>query len=129
MNQYKFNILGVADWFPQNCKASGTALSGAYGQITKCVSDLDDTFYVRENIDGTSSFYVSSGERWGWKTHGRVSKRHQVLELCVQNDITQTAKDYIWYITKQAVLDDPLRRQLIWNTKLTAEWCEQFVYN
>ena len=123
-NNYNFTILGTALWCPESCKRAGQSIGAAFAQITKCYSDKSDVFYVRENIDGGNSFYASSGERWGWKTHGRISKRYQILELCAASN-----KNYIWNIVSRAAADDPLQRKLKFNPKFTLEWCSSFVYN
>ena len=121
---YGFMVLGTAIWCPDSCKRTGQSIGAAYGQITKCLSDQYNEFYVRENIDGGNSFYASSGERWGWKTHGRISKRYQILELCADEN-----KDYILHLVKRVVDQDQLQRKVVWNRKFTTEWCQEFVYN
>ena len=124
MIKYKFTILGVAQWCPQSCIMSGSSYQAVSAQITKCISDLGDVFYIRENIDSNLSFNASSGERWGWKTHGRVSKKFQILELCANTNI-----QYIQKIVLDAVQSDPLKRRLHINNKVKLNWFEKFNYN
>ncbi len=90
-------------------------------QLTKCRVD-GVTFYVRENLDHTSSFVISSGERWGFKggNSGRdaAAMNRQVLNLA--------APDECWDCLAQLVeaLDQfhrPVRRHRLF----TAAWAER----
>ena len=123
-NNYNFTILGTALWCPESCKRAGQSIGAAFAQITNCYADKSDVLYVRENIDGGNSFYASSGERWGWKTHGRISKRYQILELCADEN-----KDYILHLVNRVVDQYSLQRKIVWNRKFTTEWCQDFVYH
>ena len=123
MYQTDFTIIGTSWWCPESCKRAGVSVGAVSAQVTKCESDLGDIFYVRENTDGSTSFYASSGERWGWKTHGRISKRYQVLELCTDGD-----KEYVWSIAQNVAQYDHLQRRLNWNPQFTTEWAEKFTY-
>jgi hypothetical protein len=71
-------VLGVSCWeFGQsNLKGS----SGLTGQVTRCEYQ-GIVFYVRENVNATPAFNISSGERWGDKVGRKPSRFRQSLEL------------------------------------------------
>lgn len=78
---------------------------GVIGQITEILVAGVGRCFVREAIDKSGGFEVSSGERWGWK-HGRISKHRQVLQLA--------APSWAWEAVAAAVttLDAHHRRVL-----------------
>ena len=91
------------------------------GQITKCRWQ-EIVFYVRENLDGGWSFYISSNERMSDKGsgcgRGRPSLRRNVLDLC-----TQHAAD--WESAADIVRShDALQRPVLRNRLFTVRWAE-----
>lgn len=93
------------DWYfgKTNCGDGGQV-----GQVTRCQFN-DIEFWVRENINGIHSFYVSSGERLGDKI-GRSKTRNsrQVLELL--------CPFYCWDLIARHVHEaDPLHRPVTRN--------------
>ena len=88
------------------------------GQITKC-HWFGIVFYIRENLDGSTSFFISSNERMSHKGSnrgtGRPALHHNVLNLCTQFD-----RD--WEIAADVVrcLDPherPVRKHRLWTVK------------
>ena len=91
------------------------------GQITKC-RWFGIVFYVRENLDGGWSFYISSNERMSDKGSGcgrrRPSLRRNVLDLCTQHaTVWETAADIVRS-------HDALRRPVMRNRRFTVRWAE-----
>jgi len=91
------------------------------GQITKCRT-RGMVFYVRENLDGGWSFYISSNERLSDKGsgcgRGRPSLRRNVLDLCTQHATDwETAADVVRSF-------DTLRRPVLRNRRFTVRWAE-----
>jgi hypothetical protein len=78
MEMDAIEVLDIYYWIHNqtNCSFGGTM-----GQVTYC-RYKDQVFYVRENLTGLPSFFISSGERWGDKI-GTSKPRYerQVLEL------------------------------------------------
>ena len=91
------------------------------GQITKC-RWCGLLFYVRENLDGGWSFYISSNERMSDKGSnrgtGRPALRRNVLDLC-------TAHDRDWETAADVVRShDPLQRPVLRNRRFTVRSAE-----
>ncbi|MCI0361804.1 MAG: hypothetical protein L0211_25235 [Planctomycetaceae bacterium] len=91
------------------------------GQITKC-RWLGIVVYVRENLDGGWSFYISSNERMSDKGsgrgRGRPSLRRNVLDLCTQDATDwETAADIVRSL-------DALRRPVLRNRRFSVRWAE-----
>lgn len=90
------------------------------GQITKCRID-GVLCYVRENLDGRMSFYISSGQRWAEKggnyaDRGPMANR-QILEL--------VAPSLEWdRITALVHRADRLKRPVRRNRTFTKLWAE-----
>jgi hypothetical protein len=91
------------------------------GQITKARwSGI--VFYVRENLDGGWSFYISSNERMSDKGSnrgtGRPALRRNVLDLCTPHEAD-------WDTAAAVVRDlDALNRPVMRNRRFTVRWAE-----
>jgi hypothetical protein len=91
------------------------------GQITKCRWSRI-VFYVRENLDGGWSFYISSNERLSNKGsgrgRGRPALRRNVLDLCTPHEAN-------WAIAAAVVRNlDALKRPVMLNRRFTVRWAE-----
>jgi predicted DNA-binding WGR domain protein len=91
------------------------------GQITKC-GWQGIVFYVRENLDGGWSFYISSNERLSDKGsgrgRGRPSLRRNVLDL-------RTQYESDWDAAADVVRShDTLQRPVLRNRRFTVRWAE-----
>lgn len=92
-----------------------------WGQVTKCeLTGTGIVFYVRENLDGSVSFVMSSGQRWGEKGgngKGTITKGRQILEL--------SAPEQHWtWIAEVVASVDPMARPVRRNKRFTATWAE-----
>jgi hypothetical protein len=92
------------------------------GQITKC-RWFSIVFYVRENLDGSWSFYISSNERMSDKGSnrgtGKPAAHRNVLDLCTRHDSDwETAADLVRAI-------DTLKRPVLRNRRFTVRWAEE----
>jgi hypothetical protein len=91
------------------------------GQITKC-RWFGVVFFVRENLDGGWSFYISSNERMSDKGSnrgtGRPAMHRNVLDLC-------TPHESDWDAAADAVRSlDSLKRPVLRNRRFTVRWAE-----
>jgi hypothetical protein len=91
------------------------------GQITKC-RWFGIVFYVRENLDGGWSFYISSNERMSDKGSnrgtGKPAAHRNVLDLCTRHDAD-------WDAASDVVrCHDKLNRPVLRNRRFTIRWAE-----
>ena len=99
----------------------GNPHGGLEGKLTKCC--LNKTvFYVRENIAVSGGhFYVSAGERMGWK-QGRLSRRHtQILELAAPEEEWER-------LAKVVQQEDGLHREVRRNRQFSRKWAERMLH-
>lgn len=94
------------------------------GQITKC-RWFDIVFYVRENLDGGWSFYISSNERMSDKGSNRgtarPAPRRNVLDLCTQQESDwEAAADVVRSL-------DTLQRPVLRNRRFAVRWAEEML--
>lgn len=91
---------------------------GMIGQLTKCHYN-GVIFYVRENLKGINSFYISSGERWGDKQSLSTPRRErQSLDLL--------APKKMWVeIAAQVNLEDTLSRKVMRSRTFNWKWAEE----
>lgn len=110
-------VLQTAPWYfgQANVDKNGTGLTG---QLSKCRHD-GVVFYVRENVNQSESFLVSSGERWGDKTGARPSKRRQVLEI-------SAPMPHVKALAVLVAKADALKRPVLINRRFTAQWAEDY---
>lgn len=113
-----FNVLAVGHY------AFGGGVLWAnklVGQVTKCRSRDGVTFYVRENCNGTPSFLMNAGQRWGDKTE-KVGDARQTLELCAPAEQ--------WKLLSAMVREaDPFQRPVMKNKRFTAAVAEACLNN
>ncbi len=92
-----------------------------WSRVSKCRVD-GVTFYVRENLDGAQSFYVSSNERWKFKggnnSTDRAGLERQCLDLCAP----AAEWDRIAELVRAA---DSLGRRVRKHRTFTERWAEQ----
>jgi hypothetical protein len=107
-------VLETGSWiFGQNNMSEG----GLIGQLTMCRLD-GIVFYTRENVNGISSFYISSSERQGDKAGNTPRASRQTLELF--------APDIFWESIAQAVKEvDPMKRPVIKNKLFNRKWIDE----
>jgi predicted DNA-binding WGR domain protein len=79
-------------------------------------------FYVRENLDGGWSFFISSNERMSDKGSNRGTSKpaahRNVLDLC-------TEREADWDIVADVVRSlDSLKRPVLRNRRFTVRWAE-----
>lgn len=93
------------------------------GQLTKAkvtIAGEEVVFYVRENLDGRQSFYISSNERMEFK-EGRGNRksrmRRQCLDLCAPDEHWEKIAELV-----RAADED--RRSVRGNRTFTKTWAE-----
>jgi predicted DNA-binding WGR domain protein len=95
------------------------------GQITKA-RWFGIVFYVRENLDGGWSFFISSNERMSDKGSnrgtGRPAMHRNVLDLCTQHPTD-------WDAAAEVVRSlDTLKRPVLRNRRFTVRWAERALW-
>lgn len=103
------------------------------GQVTKCRTPGGLVFYVRENLNGTWSFHISSAERWrekGGNYGGRGDRQkkpqgpsdwRQCLDLACP-------PEYFAAVRELVRAADPLERLIRRHRCFTAAWAERILF-
>jgi|SRR5579859_6395739 len=114
-NDGRLVVLNVWTWTHQETNLS---LGGIIGQVTHCKYN-EIPFYVRENLTGIPSFYISAGERWGDKVGtGKPRSERQVLELLAHpSDWKRLAEVVRQY--------DSSNRPVRWNPRFNAAFIKK----
>lgn len=108
-------VLEVWSWTHQETNLS---LGGIEGQVTHCKYE-GIPFYVRENLTGIPSFYISAGERWGNKTGtGKPRAERQILELLAH------PRDWV-NLAEVVRRYDTLKRPVVKNKKFNAAFIKR----
>jgi hypothetical protein len=108
-------VLEVWYWIHQQTNLS---LGGMMGQVTYCKYD-GIPFYVRENLTGIPSFYISSAERWGDKVGtGKPRPERQVLELLAHPRYWDKLAEIVYRY-------DGLKRRVVKNKRFNAAFIRE----
>lgn len=107
-----FKVIKTFYW---HHRTTNTGTGGLTSQVTIC-QYKDILFFVRENINGISSFLISSGERWGDKVGlKRIRKERQTLELLCREDKWEEIAVMIHEV-------DEYHRPVLRNERFTENW-------
>lgn len=97
--------------------ATNMSEGGLIGQLTHCIYKDQVPFYVRENVNGIPTFFISSSERWGDKTGKQPRPERMALELCAPPKYWQTIADVV-HIT------DTLKRPVFRNSRFNKKFIQ-----